>query len=104
MARAPRVDDQGAGAEAAWFVYVLWSETAGRTYVGISTEPDRRLAQHNGQRVGGARATRAGRPWVIGACYGPYPDRAAASREELRVKTLRGRQRLSAAPVIDAPI
>lgn len=84
--------------DAAWFVYVLWSESRGRTYVGISTEPERRLAQHNGERPGGARATRGGRPWVIGACYGPYADRSQASREELRVKALRGRSRMNASP------
>ena len=84
--------------DATWFVYVLWSESRGRTYVGISTDPERRLAQHNGERPGGARATRGGRPWVIGARYGPYPDRSQASREELRVKALRGRQRLTAGP------
>ncbi len=78
-----------------WYVYVLWSERLGRTYVGISTEPTRRLAQHNGERAGGARATRGGRPWVIGACYGPFEDRGTASRVEIQVKALRGRARLA---------
>lgn len=78
----------------AWFVYVLWSERLGRTYVGITTEPERRLAQHNGERAGGARATRGGRPWALGAVFGPYPDRGAATREELRVKARRGRARM----------
>ena len=74
-------------------VYVLVS-AGGRTYVGITTDPVRRMAQHNGARRGGARATRAGRPWRLGALYGPFPDRGSALRAELAVKRLRGRHRL----------
>lgn len=81
-----------------WFVYVLWSERLARTYVGITTALDRRLAQHNGERPGGARATRGGRPWSLATCYGPYADRGAASRVELQVKRLRGRARLEWVP------
>ena len=77
-----------------WTVYVLRSLTKNRTYVGITTDIERRLAQHNGDRAGGARATRAGRPWTVAARYGPYPTRAAALRVEYAVKKLRGRARL----------
>ena len=79
-----------------WTCYVLWSERLQRTYVGITTDLDRRLAQHQGERAGGARSTRAGRPWMLAATYGPYPDRAEASRVERRIKALRGRARLAA--------
>jgi putative endonuclease len=78
---------------AQWFVYVLASTRSARTYVGISTDPTRRLAQHNGERPGGARATRVGRPWQIAAEYGPYDGRGAALRVERAVKGLRGRER-----------
>lgn len=77
-----------------WFVYVLLS-VRGRTYVGISREPERRLSQHNGQRRGGARATRAGRPWSLEAVHGPYRTRGRALRVEARLKQLRGRRRLA---------
>ena len=43
-----------------WTVYLL--AAAKRTYVGITTDLRRRLDQHNGERRGGARSTRAGRP------------------------------------------
>jgi len=79
---------------ASWLVYVLVSP-GGRTYVGITTDPERRVSQHNGALRGGARATRAGRPWQLGAVYGPFPDRSSALRAELAVKRLRGRRRLS---------
>ena len=83
---------------APWFVYVLASTRSARTYVGIATDPARRLAQHNGQRPGGARATRAGRPWRIAAEYGPYDRRGEALRVERAVKKLRGGKRCSWAP------
>jgi structure-specific endonuclease subunit SLX1 len=81
-----------------WFVYVLASTRSARTYVGITTDPARRLTQHNGERPGGARATRAGRPWRIAAEYGPYDGRGEALRVERAVKGLRGRERCSWAP------
>ncbi len=90
------MNDDG-GAKRDWLVYVLVSAAAERTYVGISLDPRQRLEQHNGKQPGGARSTRAGRPWKIGALYGPYADRGEALRVEHRVKRERGRQRLALA-------
>ena len=84
--------------EETWFVYVLASKRSARTYVGITTDPTRRLAQHNGERPGGARTTRAGRPWRLAARYGPYAGRGEALRVEHAVKKLRGRRRLRWVP------
>ena len=84
-----------------WWVYVLRSANLQRTYVGITTDPVRRLAQHNGDRAGGARATRAHRPWAVGAVFGPYETRGEATRIELQIKRLRGEQRLAWAPKTD---
>jgi predicted GIY-YIG superfamily endonuclease len=81
-----------------WTVYVLISATGKRTYVGVTIDPERRAAQHNGELSGGAKSTRAGRPWTIGAVYGPYPNRSEAQRAEYAVKQRRGRQRLDWEP------
>ena len=78
-----------------WQVYVLRSQSAERTYVGIALDVDERLAQHNGSKPGGAKTTRAGRPWALAKVYGPYDERALAQRAEARVKRLRGEARLS---------
>jgi putative endonuclease len=78
-----------------WSVYVLISAHSRRTYVGITTDLERRLAQHNGERRGGARSTRAGRPWRLAAKYGPFADRGEAQRVEYAVKHLRGPARLA---------
>lgn len=81
-----------------WFVYVLVSRR-GRTYVGITTDVARRLRQHNGELVGGARATRAHRPWAIGQVVGPIAARGAAQVVEARIKRRRGHRRLAPHPL-----
>ena len=73
----------------AWYVYVLSSARIRRSYVGVTTDPDRRLGQHNG-RPGGARATRAGRPWERVALHGPFATRGEALRLERPIKRCRG--------------
>lgn len=87
-----------------WVVYVLRSTARARTYVGITIDLDRRLAQHNGAQPGGASSTRAGRPWVVGATYGPYTTRSEASKVERKVKALRGARRLAWVPDPGPPI
>jgi predicted GIY-YIG superfamily endonuclease len=77
-----------------WYVYVLVSSTMKRTYVGVTLDVARRLSQHNGAERRGARTTRAGRPWRIGAVYGPYSCRGEAQRIERHVKRLSGARRL----------
>lgn len=80
-----------------WFVYVLLSEGTGATYVGITVDVERRLAQHNGLLSGGARRTRMGRPWRVAARCGPFADRGTALRLEHELKGHRGRARIEAA-------
>ena len=81
-------------ADTPWVTYVLVSDYQ-TTYVGITTDMERRLRQHNGEIPGGAKSTRAHRPWTVGKTYGPFEDRGSASRAEHSIKKLRGRQRLS---------
>ena len=77
-----------------WFVYVLSSTTLDRTYVGVALDPQRRMQQHNGELRGGAKSTRAGRPWELAALYGPYTCRGDAQRAEKAIKILSGAARL----------
>lgn len=87
----------------AWSVYVLASEATDATYVGVTTDPERRLAQHNGELPGGAKSTRAGRPWRMARRLGPYESRGEAQRMEYAVKRKRGTDRLRTAPEDAAP-
>ena len=46
-----------------WVCYCLCDKTRGYSYVGITNNFTRRHRQHNGELVGGAKYTRAHRPW-----------------------------------------
>lgn len=56
--------------EPAYYCYLLISSQIGsqRTYIGATTDVDRRLRQHNGEITGGAKATRMNRPWCM-VCF-----------------------------------
>ena len=82
---------------APWWLYVLVNAN-GRTYVGATLDVNRRITQHNGIRHGGAKATRAGRPWTIGAIYGPYNKRDAHRAEYALKTSKRGAARLRWTP------
>ena len=70
-----------------WFCYMLESIDGDRTYVGATVNPDRRLRQHNGEIVGGARATK-GRAWRRRYLIGEFPEEKSALRFEWRWKWL----------------
>jgi len=67
-----------------WWVYVIVSFN--RTYVGSTTNPLRRLRQHNGEIKGGAKSTRGKGPWSLGRVYGPYLSRSSAFKAEIALK------------------
>ena len=69
-----------------WYMYVL--ECAdGSLYCGITTDPQRRLLQHNGEKSGGAKYTRSRRPVKLLRSW-PHSDRASAAHNEWRFKRL----------------
>ena len=74
-----------------FYVYLLIS-TSKTTYVGATVDLDRRLRQHNGELVGGAKATKIkvkkGEVWTR-ACYvSEFPTWQAALQFEWRWKRL----------------
>ena len=81
--------------DGAWFVYVLVSASSRRTYVGVTNDVERRVEQHNGERPGGAKSTRAARPWRVARRLGPFESRGRALEEEHRVKSLGREARLA---------
>jgi len=73
-------------ASKAFFCYIL--ECAdGTYYTGWTTDPQRRLRQHN-RGSGGARYTRSRRP-VRMVYVEEQPDRGSAMRREVRIKRMR---------------
>ena len=53
-----------------------------RTYVGITNNINRRLRQHNGELVGGAKATRVGKPWKIWMTVEGFPTHISSLQFE----------------------
>jgi len=47
------------------YCYLLQSQVANKTYFGYTTDVKRRLRQHNGEIVGGAKRTQKWRPWKM---------------------------------------
>ena len=74
-----------------WFLYLLRSNT-GHIYTGITTNPQRRLRQHNGELTGGAKALRGQRPLQL-LYQEPYPCRSSASKAEYQFKQLSKQQK-----------
>ena len=75
-----------------WFCYLLaTTEGSERTYVGATTNLDRRLRQHNQEITGGAFATK-GRAWERIAHVKGFPDERTALQFEWRWKRLSHRE------------
>ena len=75
----------------AWFCYLV-ACADDSLYAGITTDLERRVAEHN--RGTASKYTRGRRP--VRLVYAePHPDRAAASRREREIKAL-GRDRKQA--------
>lgn len=67
-----------------WCVYILRCAD-GSLYTGVTTDPQRRLREHNGELAGGARYTRARRPVSLVYTEG-CADRSEAGRREATIK------------------
>lgn len=70
-----------------WFVYVLLNKR-GEAYTGVTYDetPDRRLQEHNGKKPGGAKYTRARRPWELIYVESCFADRSEAQSREAQIK------------------
>ena len=67
-----------------WQLYMLRT-AAGSLYTGISTDPQRRLRQHQGELTGGSRALRGKGPLQLVWTY-PVESRSHASVLEYQLK------------------
>lgn len=72
---------------ASWCVYLILSTNLPiKTYVGVTNNFSRRLKQHNGELKGGAKASRAGRPWVCACLIQGFMDKSKACAFESKWK------------------
>lgn len=70
-----------------WWAYIIYSDKIDKFYTGISTDPFRRLRAHNGMISGGAKATRAGRPWRL-VWWRIIGSKSRAQKYEAKLKKL----------------
>lgn len=78
------------------YCYILrhTNPTTNKTYIGYTTNPARRIRQHNGELVGGAKYTTAQagtvpegkQPWEFMALIKGLPDKVNAQQCEWRLK------------------
>jgi|SRR5258708_2679685 len=69
-----------------YFVYVLWSDSAHRFYIGISEDPVIRLDQHNSGQHGWTSRLR---PWRL-VFTEEQPDYTSAKKRENDLKAQKG--------------
>lgn len=73
-----------------WSVYLIYSPSRKRTYVGSTTDVFRRLRQHRGEIRGGARSTAVANDWALQSYITGFTGRSPACRWE---KIVKGRAR-----------
>lgn len=73
-----------------YYVYVLYSMALKKRYVGLTNDLRRRFAEHN---RGDSNFTNRGKPWIL-LYYEAFLDKKDAEKEEIFLKTGKGRERL----------
>lgn len=66
-----------------WFLYIAQART-GNYYVGITTDPARRVTEHNKGR--GARMAKSQGPFHLVYVSHPLPDQSTARKKEMEAK------------------
>jgi len=66
-----------------WFVYIARSRS-GRLYVGMTTNPQSRVARHNAGR--GARLAQIEGPFDLRYVSSPFDERSDARKREMQIK------------------
>ena len=71
-----------------YYVYILYSQSRDRYYIGYTRNPQERLEEHN---LGATSSTRPGRPWIL-VYTEESRDKAAAIRREREIKKKKSRR------------
>lgn len=69
-----------------WVIYLLQCENQ-TLYCGVTNDINRRLRQHNGEIVGGAKYTRANHPCKL-VYQEKSKDRSTAQKRECEIKAM----------------
>jgi predicted GIY-YIG superfamily endonuclease len=66
-----------------WYVYIARART-GRYYTGITTNPYKRLEEHN--NLEGSRLAVQQGPFILMHVSNPFPSKSEARRREIQIK------------------
>jgi predicted GIY-YIG superfamily endonuclease len=80
--------------------YIILSLSKKRVYIGYTVDFTRRLRQHNGEIVGGAKKTVVGRPWTPICTIHGFIDASMALRFEYRLQHPSIRKQRSDNPIM----
>ena len=69
------------------FIYILYSETRDRYYIGSSADVNERLIRHN---AGAVLTTKSGRPWKV-VYSETFSSKTEALKRELYLKRMKSR-------------
>jgi putative endonuclease len=72
-----------------FYIYILYSESADKYYVGHSDDPTRRLDEHNS--VIKNSFTAKFRPWILKATYEVSDSRGETRKVENHIKRMKSR-------------
>jgi len=70
-----------------YFVYIIFSSSRNRYYVGFSEDPEVRLVKHNS---GATTSTRSGRPWIL-VYQERFSDKTSAMKREKQIENMKSR-------------
>ena len=69
------------------FVYILYSQSRDRYYIGSCANVEQRLIRHN---AGATLSTKSGRPWKV-VYTKTYPTKIEALKREINLKKMKSR-------------
>ena len=69
-------------------VYILYSQSKDKYYIGYTQNPSERLLEHN---AGATPSTRPGIPWIL-VYIEEYSDKSAAMKREIAIKKMKSRR------------
>jgi len=67
-----------------WYLYIAKAQKTGNYYVGITTEPERRIQDHN--KGNGSRMAKNQGPFVLVYTSEPLADQSTARKLEIKLK------------------
>jgi len=73
-----------------YYIYIIYSKSADRYYIGYSNDTERRLEEHNTKPFN--TYTSKHRPWTMKAAFPVSEDRGQAMKIERYLKRLKSRK------------